>query len=107
MSNLFELQTSSENGIPYYVIPADSELYRGGSSNCYPTFTLEYRDSAIFFGFNAEEIEKNYGITYKFTNKEELRCIAIDNLNQDSVLYTNASENIQDIFEKNYGIQKY
>jgi hypothetical protein len=105
MSNLFKLQTSSENGIPYYVIPADNTLYRGGSSNCDPTFTLEYRGSAIFFGFDAAEIEKNYGITYEFTNKEELRCIAIDQLDTDSVLYIEAPDNIKDIFKKNYGIQ--
>jgi len=89
---------------PIYVIPQGTHLYRGESSINQPTYNLTESKFPTFFGFVKDDIEKNYGITYEFTTKQEIRCIAIDLLNESSPFYVNSSPKIKTILETNYGL---
>lgn len=100
-SNL--LYDSDENH--YYIIPEGTTLYRGESKINQNTYTLPESQYPVFFGFDKENIEKNYGITYKFTTVKEMRCIAIDKLNVNSPFYKNAPSDIQNILLSNYGLK--
>ena len=92
----------SIDGDPFYVIPKGTTLYRADSSVNGKTYTLSA--GPVFFGFDKDNIEKNYGITYKFKTKREMRCIAIDLLTENSPFYKNSPENIKNILRENYGI---
>ena len=92
------------NNNPIYVIPQGTHLYRGESSINQPTYNLTESKFPTFFGFVKDDIEKNYGITYEFTTKQEIRCIAIDLLNESSPFYVNSSPKIKTILENNYGL---
>lgn len=91
-------------GNPFYIIPAGTTLYRGESSINQSIYHLEYAGFPIFFGFDKENMEKNYGITYQFTTIKNMRCIAIDLLNKSSPFYIQSPLEIQKILIENYGI---
>lgn len=94
----------SEDNIPFYIIPAGTTLYRADSSTDAPTYKLIDTGYPIFFGFDKETIEKNYGITYKFTTISDIHCIAIDLLTESSPFYVNSSPKIQKVLRENYGL---
>jgi hypothetical protein len=91
-----------------YVIPKGTTIFRADSSVNKPTYKLEYVDGKIypiFFGFDKESVEQNYGITYQFTTIEDIRCIAIDRLDEKSPFYVNSPYEIQKILLSNYGLK--
>lgn len=100
----FDNPIIDDNNNPIYVIPQGTSLYRGESSINQPTYNLNKSKFPTFFGFVKDDIEKNYGITYEFTTKQEIRCIAIDLLNIETPFYVNSSKDIQTILENNYGL---
>ena len=102
--NFFKNHIMDTNNNPIYIIPQGMSLYRGESSINEPTYNLTESKFPIFFGFVKDDIEKNYGITYEFTTKQEIRCIAIDLLNESSPFYVNSSPKIKTILETNYGL---
>jgi hypothetical protein len=102
--NFFKNPIMDTNNNPIYVIPQGTPLYRGESSINEPTYNLTESKFPTFFGFVKDDIEKNYGITYEFTTKQEIRCIAIDLLNEGSPFYVNSSRKIKTILENNYGL---
>jgi len=93
---------------PIYVIPKGTTLFRADSSVNKPRYKLEYVDGKIypiFFGFDKENIEENYGITYQFNTIEDIRCIAIDRLDEKFPFYVNSPHEIQKILLSNYGLK--
>ena len=100
----FENQQLDSLNNPIYVIPKGTILYRGESSVNKPTYELPDSEYPVFFGFVKDDIEKNYGITYQFTTKQDIRCIAIDLLNKNSPFYKNSPPEIKKILKKNYGL---
>ena len=104
MSNPF-FEVIYEDSNPFYIIPAGTELYRGDYFfDSHVKQSLEYYTiPPIFFGFDKESVEK-YGIVYKFTTKQEMRCIATDLLTESSPFYDTAPEHIKEILRKNYGV---
>lgn len=93
------------NQTPFYIIPTGTTLYRGESSINKETYLLPTDTTyPVFFGFDKENIEKNYGITYQFTTKDDIRCIAIDLLDNGSPFFKEAPSEIQDILLSNYGL---
>ena len=102
--NFFKNPIMDTNNNPIYVIPQGTPLYRGESSINEPTYNLTESKFPTFVGFVKDDIEKNYGITYEFTTKQEIRCIAIDLLNEGSPFYVNSSRKIKTILENNYGL---
>ena len=103
-SAFFPIYHDSEN-TPFYDIPIGTVLYRGESSINEDTYELSANTNyPIFFGFDKENIETNYGITYQFTTKQEIRCIAIDLLDESSPFVKKSPPDIQSILLSNYGL---
>jgi hypothetical protein len=102
-----ELKTD-DNGIQYYLIPKGTMLYRGDSEHTGETMRLD--DRITFFGFDQENVEGNYGITYEFTTKKQLKLLAVDKNNSEIFIdlieensVPNKYHEIIDILNKNYG----
>jgi len=104
MSQPFFKVVHDPSGIPFYIIPTGTTLYRGESSVNQPTYTIKYNGFPIFFGFDKDAIEKNYGITYQFTTISDIICISIDLLDESSLFYINSPPKIQKILRENYGL---
>jgi hypothetical protein len=105
MESEFFFVEIDKDGTPFYVIPVGSTLYRGDSSAYDDSNQYQLENTGpVFFGFDKDNIEKNYGITYQFNTKREMRCIAIDLLNADSSFYKKSHKNIKKILKENYGI---
>ena len=85
-----------DNGIQYYSIPKGTMLYRGDSKHTGQTMMLD--DRITFFGFDQENVEGNYGITYEFTTKKQLKLLAVDK---------NNSKKFIDIIKKKSNPKKY
>lgn len=101
---VFENSQLDSFGNPIYIIQKGTMLYRGESSINESTYKLPRSAYPVFFGFVKDDIEKNYGITYQFTTKKDIRCIAIDLLNTRSPFYVNAPQLIKHILTENYGL---
>ena len=100
-----DLKTDHEK-IKYYLIPKGTTLYRADSENTGKTIKL--RDQITFFGFDQENVEDNYGITYEFKTKKHLKLLAIDKNNSKEFLDIIKKSNKHDveiitILNKNYG----
>ena len=97
-----ELKTDDDK-IKYYLIPKGTALYRADSENTGKTMTL--RDQITFFGFDQENVEENYGITYEFTTKKQLKLLAIDKNNSTEFLdiIKKSNDEVVTILNKNYG----
>jgi len=102
--HVFQNSQMDSFGNPIYIIPKGTVLYRGESSINESTYELPSSEYPVFFGFDKDDIEKNYGITYQFTTKKEIRCIAIDLLNTSSPFYVKSPQDIKDILMGNYGL---
>jgi hypothetical protein len=85
-----------DNGIRYYSITRGTPLYRGDSSHTGEKMILD--NKITFFGFDKENVEENYGITYKFITSKALKLIAVDK-NKDSP-FINIVDNIIDDLKK-------
>lgn len=53
-----------------------------------------------FFGLDKENVENNYGITYKFVTEVELELVALD---QKTEFYESLTDEYKQILDKNYG----
>lgn len=97
-----ELKTDDEK-IKYYLIPKGAVLYRADSENTRKTMALH--DQITFFGFDQENVEENYGITYKFKTKKHLKLLAIDKNNSTEFLdiIKKSNDEVVTILNKNYG----
>lgn len=102
--SVFENSQLDSFGNPIYIIPKGTMLYRGESSVNESTYQLPSSAYPVFFGFAKDDIERNYGITYQFTTKKEIRCIAMDLLNTSSPFYVKSPQRIKDILVENYGL---
>jgi hypothetical protein len=97
-----ELKTD-KNKIKYYLIPKGTTLYRADSENKGETLAL--RDQITFFGFDQENVEENYGITYEFKTNKQLKLLAIDKNNSKEFLdiIKKSNDEVVTILNKNYG----
>ncbi len=95
----------NEDGIRYYLIPKGTHLYRGDSA--YTGESMMLHDQITFFGFDQENVEENYGITYEFVTKKQLKLLAVDKNNSteflDIIKQSNKYHEIITILNKNYG----
>jgi hypothetical protein len=103
--------TTVENGITYYIIPAGTELYRGDipEDNNDPLANVT---GPVFFG-QIEEVARIYGFPFRFRTRNEIRLLALDKSMEQ--IYNRASndrtlfdgkpvkEVIPKILEDNYG----
>jgi hypothetical protein len=95
--NIFDLKMNIElntdqNGNKYYIIPVGTKIYRGG----YPA---DMHPNA-FFGFNPDHV-KQYGSVTEYTIKDELKVLAIMEMDTSSDFYTKNTE-IQDALVQSY-----
>jgi hypothetical protein len=97
---VFDLQfltlIKEKNGNKYYIIPAGTKIYRGG----YPA---DMHPNA-FFGFNPDHV-KQYGSVTEYTIKENLKVLALMEMDDSSNFYTNNTE-IQDALIQSYSYTK-
>jgi hypothetical protein len=95
-----------ENGIYVYVLPKGTELFKGDSSQKGESFVYSDKQKKFsYFGFDKEQVQTEYGITFKFETTRELRLIAMD-MNRHSpfsMRVIGAVNAPMDQFEKNYG----
>jgi hypothetical protein len=96
--NIFDLKMNIElkkddNGNKYYNIPAGTKIYRGG----YPA---DMHKNA-FFGFNPDHV-KQYGSVTEYTIKENLKVLAIMEMDTSSKFYTLASGEIKTALDQSY-----
>jgi len=96
----FSTKFDKKQGVYYYSLPKNTVLYRGDSSVIGDTMTLT--NSQTFFGFNAVNVETNYGTTFEFKTKKPLKLIALDK-NQDTPFYDSLNEENQEVLNINYG----
>ena len=95
----FEIETDTDNGYQYYVIPAGITLYRGDTT-LYPHF--QQPKLPAFFSTEAKFV-KHYGILFRFITTEPMRLLALDNHANYRNFYNNSSDDIQTILRRNYG----
>ena len=81
------MQVNQENGIIYYSLPKGTVLYRGDSGSNSEIMSLE--NIITFFGFDKENVEENYGVTYEFKTNKKLKLIALDKIGLDNDSKTN------------------
>ena len=91
--DLKQLKIKEENGNKYYTIPAGTKIYRGG----YPA---DMHPNA-FFGFNPDHV-KQYGSVTEYTIKENLKVLALMEMDTSSDFYTSALQSIQDALVQSY-----
>ena len=91
--DLNQLKIKEENGNKYYTIPAGTKIYRGG----YPA---DMHPNA-FFGFNPDHV-KQYGSVTEYTIKENLKVLALMEMDTSSDFYTSALQSIQDALVQSY-----
>lgn len=84
-----------ENGNKYYIIPVGTKIYRGG-------FPADMHPNA-FFGFNPDHV-KQYGSVTEYTIKENLKVLAIMEMNNTSDFYKSATPapDIQNALNESY-----
>ncbi len=80
------LEDDKKNGNKYYIIPADTVIYRGG-------FPGDMQSNA-FFGFNVDHV-KQYGSVTKYTINKQLKVLALMEINKKSNFYISAPKNIK------------
>jgi len=92
-----ELQKDSSNNNQYYTIPKGTKIYRGG-------FPADMHKNA-FFGFDPDHV-KQYGSVTEYTIKENLKVLAIMEMNTSSDFYTSAPEEVQKALKESYSYTK-
>ena len=110
--NLDDYLKTDEDGINYYEIPKGFVLYRGDSNPKYKEkMVFSPEDKEKFFGFDQETTEGEYGITFEFKTKMQLKLLALDKNNTDEFLGLVESRTdkgfdynkLLDILNNNYG----
>lgn len=92
--------TVIEDGITYYVIPANTPLFRGDIpvDNKNP---LSHMNGPVFFG-ESVDVALIYGLPFEYKTINEVKLLALDKSMQ--TIYANAvNPVIQSILKKNYG----
>ena len=100
----FDINTAEvhdeSNGNKYYKIPIKTKLYRGSDEE---NSHIVQPKPPPFFGFTSEAV-KNYGAyTHTYSIMEELKLLAIMEMNTSSNFYKEAPQNIKNILETNFG----
>ena len=110
--NLDYYLKTDEYGINYYEIPKGFVLYRGDSNPKYKEkMVFSPEDKEKFFGFDQETTEGEYGITFEFKTKRQLKLLALDKNNTIAFLGLVESRTdkgfdynkLLDILNNNYG----
>jgi hypothetical protein len=110
--NLEDYLKTDEYGINYYEIPKGFVLYRGDSNPKYKEkMVFGPEDKERFFGFDQETTEGQYGVTFEFKTKRQLKLLALDKNNTDEFLGLVESRTdkgfdynkLLDILNNNYG----
>jgi len=91
--------TVVENEITYYVIPANTRLFRGDIPADY-TNPLSHMNGPIFFG-ESIDVARIYGLPFEYKTTNELQLLALDR-SMDTI-YNAANPIIKSILKKNYG----
>mgnify|MGYP001208829309 FL=1 len=85
--------TEEDNGNKYYIIPANTKIYRGG-------FPGDMQSNA-FFGFNVDHV-KQYGSVTEYTINRDLKVLALMEMDETSNFYTSATPNIKNALEESF-----
>lgn len=88
-----------EDGIFYYVLPEGFKLFRGDNSLY---FDQEIPRKLTFFSIAPGEVEQ-YGMVFEFEVQRPYKLLALDHPTTKKILYENATPEIKDIMENNYG----
>ena len=97
--NTAEVHTD-DKGNKYYKILIKTKLYRGSD---YKDTNLVNPDKPAFFGFTLEAVEQYGAYKHTYPVKEELKLLAIMEMNTSSNFYKEAPENIKEILKANFG----
>ena len=91
--------TVVENGITYYVIPANTPLFRGDIpvDSAKP---LSHINGPVFFG-ESVDVALIYGLPFEYKTTKEIKLLALDKSMQ--TIYEDADPKIKSILTKNYG----
>lgn len=90
--DLKKLEIKEENRNKYYTIPTGTKIYRGG-------FPADMHSNA-FFGFDPDHV-KQYGSVTEYIIKDDLKVLAIMEMDTSSNFYTSAPK-IQDALIQSY-----
>jgi hypothetical protein len=88
-----------ENEITYYVIPANTPLFRGDVPENYED-PLSTMNGPIFFGESAD-VARIYGLPFEYKTTNEVKLLALDRSME--TIYNAANPIIKSILKKNYG----
>ena len=99
-----------ENGIYYYIIPANFGLFKATKTYDKSQSGLKLDPSRnYFFGIKnmspeyIEEYERLYGIIFEFVTTREYKLLALDEKSTKEMIYKSSPEVIQHILQHNYG----
>ena len=100
--SFFDNEPVAKNGLNYYVIPANTSLFRGDIPKDYNN-PLKDINGPVFFGDNVDTA-KQYGLPFEFKTINEIEVLALDK--SMKTVHNNAPDEIQSILKKNYGYPK-
>jgi hypothetical protein len=88
------------NGNKYYIIPEETKLYRGSDTE---SSHIVQANPPPFFGFTSEAVKQYGAYTHTYSRTEELKLLAIMEMDTSSNFYKEAPENIKKILKANFG----
>jgi hypothetical protein len=88
------------NGNKYYKIPINTKLYRGSDEE---NSHIVQSKPPPFFGFTSEAVKQYGAYTHTYSRTEELKLLAIMEMDTSSNFYKEAPENIKKILKANFG----
>jgi len=91
--------TVVEDGITYYVIPANTPLFRGDMP-VDNNDTLSHMNGPIFFG-ESVDVALIYGLPFEYKTINDVKLLALDKSME--TIYNAADPKIKSILKKNYG----
>lgn len=99
----FDINTAKvdveSNGNKYYKIPIGTTIHRGAINSVLDS------DRPPFFGFFSRDVEQ-YGTVFDYIFNQDVKLLAIMEMDKNSDFYTSAPGNIQEILKKNFGYEK-
>jgi hypothetical protein len=93
--NKAEVHTD-DKGNKYYKIPEETKVYRGAQNS------VLNKDPPPFFGFFEKDVEQ-YGPVSGYIFNQDVKLLAIMEMDEKSDFYTSAPSNIKLILERNFG----
>ena len=97
--NTAEVHTD-DKGNKYYKIPAETTIYRGSD---YKDTNLVNPDKPAFFGFTLKAVEQYGAYAHTYPVKEELKLLAIMEMDKSSKFHQEAHIDIKEILKVNFG----